>query len=132
MALALSISVAAFAAGCDSVDPSVQLFTIHFRDDLGRQVRLTDCNDTRCHDLGDSWLVPPGSLTYDTISDREVTTAWLLTTPSRSAKLGCIVLNFKGRWNDVVVRFSQMQPCASAKALSIAQVQHGSHQGGDT
>lgn len=35
-------------AGCDSIDPTAQIFTIHFRNDLGRPVHLSECGDTRC------------------------------------------------------------------------------------
>jgi hypothetical protein len=132
LAVALLISISAIASGCDSIDPTVQFFRINLKNDLGRQVRLADCDDTRCHDRGDSWSVTSGALTDDTISDRGVTTAWLVTTPSRSTRFGCIVLNFKGRWNNVVVLLSQIQPCTTAKPLSIQQVHHGSHQGGET
>jgi hypothetical protein len=132
VAVAVLISVGAVVSGCDSIDPTVQFFRINLKNDLGKQVRLTDCNDTRCRNLGESWLVASGALTDDTISDREVTTAWLVTTPSRSHRFGCVVLNFKGRWNNVVVLLSQIQPCTTAKTLSIRQVRHRSHQGGET
>jgi hypothetical protein len=126
------VLMAAVAAGCDSLDPTVQLFRIHFRNDLGTAVRMTECNDTNCDHLSDTWVVPPRTLTDDTISDREVTTSWLVTKRDRTVRRGCIVLNFNGRWNEVVVRLSQLQPCATARPLSIDQVQHGSHQGGMT
>jgi hypothetical protein len=120
------------STACDSVDPSVQLFTIHFRNNLGEQVLIHECDDTRCRKLSDSWAVSAGSLTDDTISDRAVTTAWLVTKTNRMARLGCITLRFDGRYNDIVVRLSQLQPCATARPLPINQVHHGSHQSGPT
>jgi hypothetical protein len=126
------ILMAAVAAGCDSLDPTVQLFRIHFRNDLGTAVRMTECDDTHCHHLRDTWVVAARALTDDTISDREVTTSWLVTKRDRTVRGGCIVRNFNGRWNEVVVRLSQLQPCATAKPLSIDQVQHGSRQSGTT
>ncbi len=123
------------ASACDSLDPTGQFFSIRFKNDLSQRADFTECDHSDCRDLtqekpltaGDVAGAPlsPGESAIDLISDRDVTTSWLVTsTPSR-AILGCIVLRFDGRYKNVVVRLSQMQPCATARPLGLSDVAHG-------
>jgi hypothetical protein len=118
----LGVIVVAFVlAGCGSVDPTAQSFSISFVNDLGRPVALKLCSDENCHSFDYTNPVKPGENYPENITDRGELTRWLIA-GSSGRIVGCLPLSFTGKYESVVVRFSQRVPCPGQRSLVV---QHG-------
>lgn len=112
---------AAFAAGCDSIDPTSQSFGITFRNDTGHSVHLKACADNECHhfDYADGWKV--GQSAQENISDRNLLTRWLVQDDATGRVLGCLPLRFDQKYEHVVVKISQAVPCPGSRPLTVSK-----------
>jgi len=111
----LLVSTILFSS-CDSIDPTAQSFGIAFQNDVGRAVNLKQCSDTDCRNFNYSNTVAPGELYPENISDRDVLTRWLVVDTSGHI-LGCIPLQFDGKYEGVVVRISLAVTCPGQHPL---------------
>jgi hypothetical protein len=119
--LGIVIGVACLLAGCDSVDPTAQSFAIAFRNDLAQSVELKLCSDESCNDFYYADTIEPKELYPENISDRDVLTRWLVATTS-GRTLGCLPLEFDGKYDNVIINLSQSVSCPGQQGL---KVQHG-------
>jgi hypothetical protein len=125
-------AVGVLLTGCASLDPTEQGFGIHFQNDLPRAVVLRQCTDENtCDHLGDTWKLTPHDSATDNISDRSVLTRWIVQ-DNAGRPLGCLPLTFNAKYEKVVVRISQLQPCPGKVPLTVREVQHGRRLGGET
>jgi hypothetical protein len=119
---ALWIAVGLCAAGCDSIDPTEQFFTISFVNDLPGPVTLKTCSDDACtHFTPGTVRLDAGERSQDGISDRDFLTRWAVL-GADGQKLGCLPLQFNARYADVVVLLSRKVPCPGSRPL---RVRHG-------
>jgi hypothetical protein len=122
--LAAGVALASVVSACDSIDPTAQAFSIGFRNDTQKPLVLRACDGDGCDELGDTWRLRPGETARDNISDRGSVTWWRVF-DQRGHSLGCLPMAFGAKYDDVVVRLSQRQPCASTRPITANQVTHG-------
>jgi hypothetical protein len=123
--LVVAALVSAFiVSACDSTDPTAQSFAIGFRNDAQRPLELRSCRDDGCRDFPDTWNLDPGETAKDNISDRKSITWWRVF-DMQGRSLGCLPMVFDGKYDDVVVKLSQAEPCAAARPITADHVAHG-------
>lgn len=121
VSLGILLVSAALFSSCDSIDPTAQSFGIAFQNDVRRVVELRQCSDADCHNFNYSNTIAPGELYPENISDRNVLTRWQVIDTSNHI-LGCIPLQFDGKYEGVVIRISLAVTCPGQRPL---KVQHG-------
>jgi hypothetical protein len=118
----VSLVLAVGAGGCTS--PTDQFFTVHFRNDLGRDVTFTACRDDDCADRYGASPVAAGRTVEGLTSSFGVRNNWRIEDASGRA-LGCLPLEIDGKWQDVVIPFSKAEPCPGHVPLRIDDLPHG-------
>jgi hypothetical protein len=129
LGLVLVLVVLALTA-CDSIDPTEQVFTIAFHNDLGRHATLRSCGSesaAQCVPPTHMWHLTPGALVHDGATDRGVKSVWTVRDGSRRL---CLSVVFHAKYEDVVVELSQAQPCPG-RPLNARDLRHGAKLGGD-
>jgi hypothetical protein len=114
--------VALSLAGCTA--PLDQFFTVHFRNNLGREVTFSSCRDDKCQDRYGASRVAPGRTVEDLTSSFGVLNNWRVEDTSGRV-IGCLPLKIDGKWRDLVVPFSKVEPCPGRKPLRVADLPHG-------
>jgi hypothetical protein len=129
LSLGLVVSVGVLS-GCASMDPTEQSFGVEFANNLPHAVVLKACGDDACRNFTDTWHLRPGATASDNISDRWVTSRWLVEEPSGGV-IGCLPLSFDAKYARVVVRLTQTVPCPG-HPLPLRTINHGKRLGGET
>ena len=106
-------------AACDSIDPTAQSFGITFQNDSGRDVHLKLCSNDECTHFDYSHAWEAGASAEENVSDRAILTRWLVQDDSTGATLGCLPLEFDQKYDDVLVRVSQVVSCPGTRPLEV-------------
>lgn len=116
--LGIALVTAISLPSCDSIDPTSQSFGIAFQNDVRQMITLKQCSDADCHNFNYSNTIAPGELYPENVSDRNVLTRWLVV-DATGRTLGCIALQFDGKYEDVIVRISQAVSCPGERPLKV-------------
>jgi len=119
LAVAGLAALIAVVSGCDSIDPTEQSFGITFRNDTRHDVHLKLCADDACRHFYYSYGRKAGASGQENISDRAFLTRWLVQDEATGRTLGCLPLKFDQKYDDVLVRVSQMVPCPGSRPLTV-------------
>jgi hypothetical protein len=114
-------------AGCGSIDPTTQSVPVTFQDNLHRGISLSLCADSSCRSFDYTDQIAAGATDRENISDRDLLTRWRVA-DSSGRTLGCIPLEFTGKYKSIAVRLSQMVHCPGTYPLSV---RHGRKTSGE-
>jgi hypothetical protein len=74
-------------------------------------VLLKLCSDGNCHHFDYRDEIQPAESVRENISDSGILTRWLVQDQSTSRVLGCLPLKFDHKYEDVVIRTSDVVKC---------------------